>query len=630
MITSFLATIIAILATWLIMTIGLVGDGLLILYFFRLKKFCSTIIILSFWLGFAAFLAIGQLWNIFLPADWRLWIICWIAATSGIVLYRREIAAWINKLKRQWKPISILFIVFLVLAIQVAFNAMKGTPVHDTGSYHLPATLWLHEFPIVPGLSNLHSRLGFNSSIFVFSASLSNFIWSGRPHHIMMGPLIMMTYLISFSSLNNIRQNFRKVGFQDIFGVSLVLPVFFLYHWMNYAASLSPNASMYLLLLVIFWMILKGYTQEHRLNKSNYIYVAASILSVIAISVKLTVAPLAAFLWLVLFYRVIRGKHKPYRTLAVFTILLFALVIIIPWLIRSVILSGYPLYPFTTGGFNVDWKVPEIQAQLDAAWTRSYSRGAYAEPPHGLEWIGGWMRHLFNITRLFSGASIPILLAAMSLFLMLVFFIFRGRKQFQFLNKMLLMLLLSVFGAVIIWFFTAPDIRFGIAYLWLIACFLLSFLFFVVWNIPQRGLKTSVVFLLAALVGMAVLLKTSRLYQKIKHIEKQSLTLTTIRSFNEILNEGLSPLPRVKMWEFTTNSGLVVEVPISGNQVWNAPLLSTPHPSPGLSLRNPGNIGDGFKSVGEWRPYGYPILMYPWHNYVIRRLDAYYEKKEKE
>jgi len=99
--------------------------------------------------------------------------------------------------------------------------------------------------------------------------------------------------------------------------------------------------------------------------------------------------------------------------------------------------------------------------------------------------------------------------------------------------------------------------------------------------------------------------------------------------FEGLINKGLSPLPAVDMWQFTTNSGLRLNVPVKGNQIWNAPLLSTPHPSPGLSLRDTNDLSKGFKSEGQWNPYGYPILIYPWHNYVKKRLKEYYGQEGK-
>jgi len=95
-----------------------------------------------------------------------------------------------------------------------------------------------------------------------------------------------------------------------------------------------------------------------------------------------------------------------------------------------------------------------------------------------------------------------------------------------------------------------------------------------------------------------------------------------------LINKGISPLPTVRLWKYTTTSGLQINVPYEGNQVWDAPLLSSPNPFPGLCLRNPHDLSAGFKNTGEWRPYGYPILIYQWHDYVEKRLDEEYKNKE--
>src|SRR5688500_16524798 len=59
---------------------------------------------------------------------------------------------------------------WLVGTAAVAYLAAGPPLVYDTGFYHAQAVRWINEYPAVPGLANLHGRLAFNSSWFVWGA----------------------------------------------------------------------------------------------------------------------------------------------------------------------------------------------------------------------------------------------------------------------------------------------------------------------------------------------------------------------------------------------------------------------------------------------------------------------------
>jgi hypothetical protein len=50
-----------------------------------------------------------------------------------------------------------------------AFLHRQAFTFYDTGLYHLQTFLWNSQFPITPGLGNLHGRLAFNSTLFVIA-----------------------------------------------------------------------------------------------------------------------------------------------------------------------------------------------------------------------------------------------------------------------------------------------------------------------------------------------------------------------------------------------------------------------------------------------------------------------------
>jgi len=48
------------------------------------------------------------------------------------------------------------------------------------------------------------------------------------------------------------------------------------------------------------------------------------------------------------------------------------------------------------------------------------------------------------------------------------------------------------------------------------------------------------------------------------------------------------------MTTFTTDSGLVLHIPVASDQCWDAELPCTPYPNPKLRLRRPDDLSSGF------------------------------------
>ena len=63
-----------------------------------------------------------------------------------------------------------------------------------------------------------------------------------------------------------------------------------------------------------------------------------------------------------------------------------------------------------------------------------------------------------------------------------------------------------------------------------------------------------------------------------------------------------------------TNTGLAVAVPDGDNRCYNGPILCTPHPEPHLEARDPGDLGQGFRTTGSlWEPQRWPN---PWSDFL--------------
>jgi hypothetical protein len=138
-------------------------------------------------------------------------------------------------------------------------------------------------------------------------------------------------------------------------------------------------------------------------------------------------------------------------------------IVILPWLARNVIASGYPFYPSIFGNFfQVDWKFPEstligfqhyITAYARFPVTRSMA-DQYLLLPFS-RWIPIWWKNL----------SVPDQVLILSTILAFIFNLFSFKHAFSQLRKRNSSLFLILLCGVTLWFLKAPDPRFGSGFL---------------------------------------------------------------------------------------------------------------------------------------------------------------------
>jgi hypothetical protein len=144
-------------------------------------------------------------------------------------------------------------------------------------------------------------------------------------------------------------------------------------------------------------------------------------------------------------------RWKTMRSLA------FAAFVTLFWVIRSVVASGYLVYPIPSTGLPVDWKIPEhlVVDEINGI-------GAWARLPHlpwreaiGRNWIPQW---LFRIT------DRPDTVAAFGLMSVTLIYFVLARKAFPRRTNTAIGSIGVILGiglfSLIFWFLRAPDPRF--------------------------------------------------------------------------------------------------------------------------------------------------------------------------
>lgn len=404
------------------------------------KAVLTGTLVLTVYLNICSIFIKTDYWLLALPFGLSLFVL----SKPYVRLQLRQMFKQNSKLLFSKSNVAVTLAFLLVLALFTIVPPYNT----DSSGYHFLAILWNEKFSAVPGLANLFPQYGYNSSFFVLSAAFS----------------------------------FTTIFYQSIYPINAVLTVMF-FLWILKKSYKYSDARKYLL-----WMMLLVFLRQFPINLASpsadslasilVFYVLFSVfemdmekagqkdwkyllvLAVFAIIIKLSTLPLI-IVGLLPF--ICRRQNFRKNCLDYLRLMPLLSLIIVPWIVRNLILSGYLIFPFPAVDlFSFEWKVP-----LDVAWREQIhiSQGAKMAGEDWLavskmpitQWFPKWLPNVwndnhFNFLLVVAGLLSPLMLA--------VVFFFRKNMQPG--------VLFSIFMAcsgVWFWVLTSPDIRFGYHYL---------------------------------------------------------------------------------------------------------------------------------------------------------------------
>jgi hypothetical protein len=312
------------------------------------------------------------------------------------------------------------------------------------------------------------------------------------------------------------------------------------------------------------------------IEKQNDLFIMIICISFYLPTVKLNTFPVI-FLPFVLLFMTKRYEKKRF-----FTCSLAGLVLVLPFLLRNVVLSGYLVFPFPEiDCFGFDWKVPP---ETVANVRRGIRYFAYNPQPGAKAWtvagmstaelIRFWLAH--NYTNRLNYWVAGSLLAGVLFFVVCL-------KRRRWLGVTILAIQGIVLGGIIYWFFTAPLYRFGKPWLW--GCIMLSLagLGYLLLGSVRAGLarfSTRVMLVLVCVVLLHTLL-----------VRWDSLEL--VFSPRSELLWKVRALPEENVVPVELHRGLVVHV-APRETAWNADLPSSPCANRALRMRGK-TLKEGFR-----------------------------------
>lgn len=379
--------------------------------------------------GMAILTVFAEFFSLLFPIGWQIHLI--LLSGAIILLATRRIQPPRINLPGGWLPLLVLataLLLTLLIAPQRPINP-------DTNLYHAQAIRWIETYPAVPGLGNLHGRLAFDSAWLVTNA-LFSFSFLGLGSLRLSASVLFLAAIFIFwqglpglksgqvSASTLLRLGFLPLGFYVLGG-----------------EISSPGTDLPVSLLI--WIITLLWVEQMETEQPHHLALI-TLLAFFAVTVKLSALPLLLFCLPVFF-------GKPRRQI-LWAALCGALVLI-PFLARNVILSGYLIYPYPSlDFFSFDWKVPFERAEADRLDVLRYGRlaGRGDLPTRIWDWFPNWWeRQTINRRVIFSAALLTPLSALLA----------------RFSPPRLWAGWAALYCGVLFWLFSAPDYRFGYGFL---------------------------------------------------------------------------------------------------------------------------------------------------------------------
>lgn len=321
---------------------------------------------------------------------------------------------------------------------------------YDTGLYHAQAIRWVEDYGVVPGLGNLHMRLAYNSAFMPLQALFSLGWIAGQSLHTLNGFFCLAALVYVFSTV-------RLWGEKSL-QISDLLKCVMAVHVVQKAYDISSSGTDIEAMLLILYIFIKWSEFRENRWKDGALYGWLCLVSVYAATVKLSAACVAvlAFYPLYLFVKKKNGR-------AVLAHVAAGLAILAPWLIRNVLISGYLVYPYAgLDLFHPDWKMDKAVLAQDSLDIRMFARGIRSAAEYDDSLIG-WAPRWFLSQG--TGERIAIVVGAVCI-PMAVYLLVKSLRQKAY---GLTALLFAAAVNLIFWFFSAPHMRYGGPYIYVLA-----------------------------------------------------------------------------------------------------------------------------------------------------------------
>lgn len=406
--------------------------------------------------GVVAITVYAQVFSLFGKVSVLAHLLLLAFAVAAAYWCRAELLVFWNRYRKMvfsWEGI-----LYLVFAVMTAYFASRGLQHTDTGIYHAQMIRWYEEYGIVPGLANLQQHFGYNSAYLAYAAIFSMKWLLGQSLHGTTGFLQAFLVIWALYGLKSFKYHKRHLA--D--GCRAAILLYAIVIAERVMSPATDFGAMYLSLWILTLWAKTACEREEREEEKTDFYALLCVAVVCVTTYKLSAGMLVL---LTLYPAVFLIRGKEWKKIALY--FLSGVIVLAPWLIRNVILTGWLIYPFEAIDlFRLDWKVPLELMQHDSdqikVWGRCLFDVGRIQDPVSV-WLPIWWnaKDRYEIMLLTGN----IIAAALTGFTALYRFIRKEKISWD-----CVVLYAAVFAGIAGWFFTAPFIRYGLAFLLILPC----------------------------------------------------------------------------------------------------------------------------------------------------------------
>ena len=554
-----------VLLTWAVCLLGMTVLGLPLAALTRRGPLGLADLRRGLWWGLLLIIVVVYLGNLVWPAAsgtmaFAVMAIVVSAGCVAIALVRRR--GWLARGRvRVWTVI-----LWVALAAAVAYLAVAALgPVtnYDSGLYHLGAIRYAADFATIPGLANLYFPFGYGNAEFPLAALLGNGPWGAEGFRLLNG-LVIAGLCVDLA----IRAAGRRPGpgfYVLAAGTTAVLiPMVALSDY--WVTSPSQDSAVFAVTVVASAYVVDAVRGGRPWVADG---AAATALTVVLVMLRPTMAAYAVtVVALVVLLRVRRGRaSSPWfarSAVAVGTVTVAAGVAAAT---RDYLLSGWLQYPLSVYPFDVPWRAPDPTPERIATLGFHRDPTNLYEAADGWGWVGSWLARLpqqwetYALVGLAVVTGIGLVLAARS-----------GRPMRW--RAVLLSMVPSVVMTVAWFVATPPSFRFAWGPVFTVLTVPLGW---AVWQVVRGRSgrdRSRALMLMAVLMAGPVLLVT--LYSAAMRLDTTAMTQQREWTLGVSIPIAVASVPEVPTTDRGLADGLVVRIPISGEQCWTEFPLCTP------------------------------------------------------
>jgi hypothetical protein len=388
----------------------------------------------------------GMLFSLFSPLNQYFLIFIALIGLLGFFFYKKQFIFYFISKKQTYQFLAIY--IPTLIALTCLFSCLIYNYNSDTDLYHANAVEWIKQYGTVPGLANLHARLGVNTSWHILAAIIDHSIWTARSSWIL--STLSYTTAIGYFYWEFF---YGEKLWQKAYSLA-ILP------WIFYHALLFGFPSLYYDFIALFMnsvlvyevIYLSSYDKFPFFNLND-----AIILGLLGFaSFILKPMGVVSILFAGSFVLIALYKNKNLSIKNFIFISFCPLFIIIIWLARNIILSGWPFFPSTILSLPLDWTAPLSITQSIyndiIFWARMPGTNYLDVGTHSFSfWFIPWLRHAFLSLQHWLQGILPFMGGIFTYSYVL------STK----ISKRVLFFFFWSIASLAYWFILAPDIRFA-------------------------------------------------------------------------------------------------------------------------------------------------------------------------